>query len=360
MAIEVPESKSTVTVKIVDTGCRVHLPPSRFVTPSIAGHDDLACPAYSFFIENESLGRKIIFDLGVKKDWEELPGPLLDNMKGAGLQIDRGRDVYEVLEESNIDLRSIEALIWSHHHFDHTGTPSHFPSTSVLVVGQGFKKEYIPGFPTNEKSSLLEKEYIGRDMREVNFDTESNGLEIGGMQAVDYFGDGSFYLLDSPGHAVGHMCGLARTTASPQSFIMMGADTAHHGGEYRPSSDMPLPDVLDPSPFGLDSPLNSKPGVCPGSLFVNQVHPHHSPTRPFYSLAPKGPSHDLVEAEASIEKMQRFDADDRVFVVIAHDTTLLDVLGFWPSLANEWQAKGWKEKGRWKFLEDFREAFKTT
>lgn len=38
------------------------------------------------------------------------------------------------------------------------------------------------------------------------------------------FGDGSFYLLEAPGHATGHMCGLARTTADPPLFVFMGAD----------------------------------------------------------------------------------------------------------------------------------------
>ena len=36
-------------------------------------------------------------------------------------------------------------------------------------------------------------------MREIKFDLESKGLEIGGMQAFDYFHDGSFYLLHAPG-----------------------------------------------------------------------------------------------------------------------------------------------------------------
>lgn len=39
----------------------------------------------------------------------------------------------------------------------------------------------------------------GRNLREVNFDTDANGLRIGRFQAIDYYGDGSFYLLDAPG-----------------------------------------------------------------------------------------------------------------------------------------------------------------
>ena len=160
------------------------------------------------------------------------------------------------------------------------------------------------------------------------------------------------------------MCALARTTSSPPTFILMGADTAHHGGEFRPSPGVTLPSDLHPSPLGLDSYLNVRSGVCPGSLFLDHVHPHHSATQPFYHLTPqpdgKGRTHNISEAEQSVKKMQQFDSDDRIMVIIAHDASLLDIMDFWPDTANDWKAKGWKEKGRWKFLEDFARAVQET
>jgi hypothetical protein len=60
---------------------------------------------------------------------------------------------------------------------------------------------------------LLESDFAGRQFREMSFDGDDmKGLKIGGFEALDYFGDGSFYLLESPGHAIGHLCGLARVT----------------------------------------------------------------------------------------------------------------------------------------------------
>lgn len=41
----------------------------------------------------------------------------------------------------------------------------------------------------------------------------------------DFFGDGSFYLLDAPGHLLGHMMGLART--AQDEYIVMGGDACH-------------------------------------------------------------------------------------------------------------------------------------
>lgn len=44
--------------------------------------------------------------------------------------------------------------------------------------------------------------------------------------AIDYFGDGSFYLIDSPGHLLGHINALVRV--GPQKWVFLGGDAAHH------------------------------------------------------------------------------------------------------------------------------------
>ena len=71
---------------------------------------------------------------------------------------------------------------------------------------------------------------IRRDcsIREISF--EHSSLRIGQFAAFDFFGDGSFYLLDTPGHAIGHMCGLARTTTT--TFAFLGGDICHFSGTY--------------------------------------------------------------------------------------------------------------------------------
>ena len=112
MPVDVPPSNNTVSVKIIDPGCRIHVSPGALLTPHIYGHDDLAAPAYCFLIENEQLGRKIIFDLGLKKEWEKLPTPLVDGLQHSGAAIERGKDVSEILKEGGVDLRGIESVIW--------------------------------------------------------------------------------------------------------------------------------------------------------------------------------------------------------------------------------------------------------
>ena len=87
-------------------------------------------------------------------------------------------------------------VLYSHYHWDHSGDPSTFPPSTALVVGPGFKDAFVPAYPTKPGCAIHESDYAGRELREIAFDGE---LTIGGFKAFDYFGDGSFYLLDSPG-----------------------------------------------------------------------------------------------------------------------------------------------------------------
>lgn len=150
--------------------------------------------------------------------------------------------------------------------------------------------------------------------------------------------------------------GLARTGASPSRFILMGADIGTHASQWRPSPHVPLPAELAPSPLGPASALNLRFDVCPGHLFADHVHPSSSSDEannsPFARIRPGHP-HDVVRAQRSLDMMMSFDADENIFVVAAHDFTLLPVVECFPGAANGWFEKGWKEKGRWTFLEGF-------
>jgi metal-dependent hydrolase (beta-lactamase superfamily II) len=56
-------------------------------------------------------------------------------------------------------LESLDAVIWSHWHFDHAGDMSKFPPSAKIVVGEGFKDNLLPCYPSNPKSALLESDY---------------------------------------------------------------------------------------------------------------------------------------------------------------------------------------------------------
>jgi hypothetical protein len=51
------------------------LPSSMMVQPRVSGHDFMNIPLYSFLIENEKVGKKLLFDLGMMKAWKQKSPP---------------------------------------------------------------------------------------------------------------------------------------------------------------------------------------------------------------------------------------------------------------------------------------------
>jgi hypothetical protein len=82
-------------------------------------------------------------------------------------------------------------------HIDHIGNPSTFPPSATLVVGPGAQAHTRPGYPLNENAHFPESDFLGREVVEIEF--KDDAPTIAGLKAHDYFGDGSFYLLDAPG-----------------------------------------------------------------------------------------------------------------------------------------------------------------
>lgn len=357
-SLNIPNGASA-KVQIIDSTSRIQAPLSVFMSPSVAGHEHLRAPAFSFLVEQQNSGRRILFDLALRKDWQSLTPEVKKLITTPGWDLKVEKNVAEILQENGVDVAggAIEEVIWSHWHFDHIGDVSTFPGSTTLVTGAGVRAAFLPGYPKNEESPLAESDFAGREHREIDFEKEPT-VQIGRFRAVDYFKDGSFYLLDAPGHAIGHLCGLARVTSTQEgdpedTFIFMGADTAHHGGEFRPTEYLPLPKDIKPSPYAAKYPSS-----CPGHIF-EALHPRKRGVEPYYHIH-DGVPHNKDQADHSIELMQEFDAADNVFVIIAHDDTLLDpeagVEWFPHGTLKQWKARDNARKIRWSFLKDFTQA----
>jgi len=81
--------------------------------PEYTGKADLQGPSFSFLIEHPS-HKPVLFDLGIRKDWEKLPSySKFIEMKW---YINVEKDVAEVLKDNGVDVDggAIESIIWSH------------------------------------------------------------------------------------------------------------------------------------------------------------------------------------------------------------------------------------------------------
>lgn len=348
-ALSIPPSQATVMVRVIDSTTTIHINPELFWKPNIKGLDLVKAPIYCFLISNGD--RHILFDLGVRRDWEKYAPRTVALIKATTV-VQTEKNVSEILDDdtSGLGIRSkdIEAVIWSHGHFDHIGDPATFPPSTELIVGAGIKDQLFPGYPTRPDAIVLDADVSGRRLREIDVKKESQGLRIGRFDAMDFFGDGSFYLLDAPGHAIGHVCGLARVTASPDSFVLMGADACHHPGVLRPTEYLPLPETVSPSPLSYFRKMGQP---CPGAV-LRQLHTKKTASEPFFTVCEKlFPEYE--DALDTVKKIEELDADDRIFVIIAHDESLLDQIDLFPKSINDWMAKGLKSKTCWLFCKDF-------
>ncbi|KAH9032902.1 beta-lactamase-like protein [Lactarius pseudohatsudake] len=322
---------STVGVSALFVG-NVSIPTSLIVQKPMPGHDTLDWPLYSFLIENEKAGKKVLFDLGLMKAWKEKQPDVLAGAQKVNATFEVLADVSELLTSASVPLASIDSIIWSHHHVEHIGDPSLFPPTTSLIVGPGFKTNptTYPGFPTNPDAHVSETAFQGRDLLELDF-TTSSALKIGGLRALDWFGDGSLYLLEAPGHTPEHIMALARTSAD--KFVLLAGDAAEHAAVLRPSPLRPLPDTLSSS----------------------RTTPFYEPTQ--FTMP------DAAAGRATLAALQAFDASARVFVVLAHEPLFRDSGALFPaaSLARWEEAHGEgndsrKDAVHWRFLADFQKG----
>lgn len=188
--------------------------------PKVCGYPRLKGPSFCFLITHTS-GQKLLFDLSVRQDFENLAPTVVDAIRNPlhDWHLSTSRDVSEVLSDNEVRLPDVRAIIWSHFHFDHVGNPALFPAGTKLIVGPGSRAAIGNGYPNEPDAPVLASDWEGRELVELDFGDNGDILQIGQFKALDWFGDGSFFILHTPGHAVGHLCGLARV--EEDSYVLM-------------------------------------------------------------------------------------------------------------------------------------------
>ncbi|KAI1749124.1 hypothetical protein F4782DRAFT_514670 [Xylaria castorea] len=332
-----------VAVSALDAG-HITLPDYLFV----AGADTdtrTTVPSLSFLIQHPSSPpsrsgnvTNLVFDLGVKRDLsgyaiaqqshvaERQPivtDPDCSTSLREGASNDQGAK--ELLNPE----KDVDFVILSHVHWDHIGTPSDF-SGATFVVGSGtldllkngagpnypaelFNNDELPVSRTVELPPTLRHgvdfhEYYAGSNSPVHTSTPADTLAklpsladkwlwqpFGGFpRTVDFFGDKSVFVIDSPGHIHGHVNLLVRTGES--KYVYLGADCCH---------DTRI--------------LSGERGIAEyddGRGGIRSVHVHTG-------LARK----TLVEIDRGVTQLRK---DMDVEVVLAHD-------------------KGWREHNRHRF-----------
>ncbi|KAI0369400.1 Metallo-hydrolase/oxidoreductase [Pilatotrama ljubarskyi] len=180
------------------------------------------CPSLSFCLRHSVSGERLLFDLGIRRNLETHP-PAVQQLN-AGRRVVVQQTVDESLRKGGVDPADVKTVIISHLHFDHVGDTSLFPNATFVLGGEA--KELIAhgAYPADPTSACLQSAV---PLDRTRFLEAEFNQSVGPFpRAYDYFGDGSLYIIDAPGHLPGHINVLARTNAMG-SWIYLAGDSAH-------------------------------------------------------------------------------------------------------------------------------------
>lgn len=96
------------------------------------------------------------------------------------------------LRQAGIDPGEVTHIVQTHLHIDHTGALGHFPNAVVVVHEREREAALAADDPL--RSGYVRADYDRPELRWQTLDSDT-----------DLFGDGLIRLLETPGHAAGHM-----------------------------------------------------------------------------------------------------------------------------------------------------------
>ncbi|KAI0662115.1 Metallo-hydrolase/oxidoreductase [Cubamyces menziesii] len=191
-----------------------------FVAGSSPTESKLA-PSLAFHLRHSASGQQLLFDLGIRRDLDSHP-PAVRQLN-AGRAVIVSQTVEESLRKGGVEPTDVKTIIISHLHFDHVGQCSSFPN-ATFILGHEAKDFLAHAYPSDPDSLCLQSAVPSARTRFLNSEFTQT---IGPFpRACDYFGDGSMYIIDAPGHLPGHLNVLARTNATG-SWLYLAGDTAH-------------------------------------------------------------------------------------------------------------------------------------
>jgi hypothetical protein len=121
-------------------------------------------------------------------------------------------------------------LMSSHVHFDHCYPFSSFLPKATALFGPGSIDHVKPGWPATDSpyfSELVDPSHPWHsNVHELPSKEDKRWKPFGTFDhAWDLFGDGSFWIIDAPGHIAGNVAAAGRLKSG--EWVIMGGDCCH-------------------------------------------------------------------------------------------------------------------------------------
>jgi glyoxylase-like metal-dependent hydrolase (beta-lactamase superfamily II) len=238
-----PAGPNQVYVKVAALNGGFLTLPERFFVTNPDPKKGTTVPSMCFLIEHpekdSSKPTRILFDLGIKRDLTKYIQPATRHHITTRQPVYSSADARSSLLSGGLDpATDIDYVILSHIHWDHIGLPSDYPN-SKFIVGSGtlyILENGAPCYPLDriEKGALPADQTTelpavpGSDRKHMAAASQTNHQwqSISTLpSAVDFFGDGSLWIIDAPGHIHGHINALLRV--GPGKWVYLGGDCCH-------------------------------------------------------------------------------------------------------------------------------------
>ncbi|WVQ63902.1 uncharacterized protein L199_002058 [Kwoniella botswanensis] len=312
-----PSSTADDVVKVSLILTSTVIAPTNMLTSFDTGEEKTELPCHAVLVEKGD--EAMLFDLGLREDPENFPEPMHHTLlKIMGTRSAPGP--IKTLQREKYNLDRLKSVIISHKHFDRPD--------SLKSIGPGYPKdskgqwhsEWFDKYRFVELPSTDDKgEWPGEISTVIPSSGQRKWESIGCFDnGLDWFGDGSFWLIDAPGHCAGHIMALCRVTAQPDTYVLLAGDAAHHQNMYLP---IPTP----------EADLRSPKPVIDGKVAFAE---------------------DPVQATYVVGQLTRMSMEDNVMVLLAHEKEAMGVVDYFPEDICEWKEKGWKEEKQKKVLKD--------
>jgi glyoxylase-like metal-dependent hydrolase (beta-lactamase superfamily II) len=133
------------------------------------------------------------------------------------VHMDEAQHCAAQLEALGVAADSVTHIVQTHLHIDHTGALGHFPQATVVVHRRELEAARAAESP--EASGYVRADYERPELRWQTVEGE-----------VDLFGDGSVRLIETPGHAAGHMSLLLELADA--GSVLLTADASDNRDQW--------------------------------------------------------------------------------------------------------------------------------